>query len=56
MKARALQKFCDKAALQDETKEVRRALIWKVLYDAAEEKRVAVFSMTKEEMNEALMR
>ena len=56
MKARALQTFCDKAALQDETKEVRRALIWKVLYDAAEENRVAVSAMTKEQINEALKR
>ena len=56
MIARALQTYCDKAVLLDETSEVKKALIWKVLYDAAEENRVAVSAMTKQQMNKALMR
>ena len=56
MRARALQAFCDKAVLLDETSEVKKALIWKVLHDAAEENRAAISAMTKEQINEALKR
>ena len=43
---RARQIVCDKKVLLDETWEVKRALIWKILYDGAEDTRKIVMDMS----------
>ena len=56
IKQRALQKVCDKAVLLDETREVKEAIIWKMLYNGAEDERETVLSMSKEQINTTLLR
>ena len=50
----AHRKVCEKTVLLDETAKVKQALIWKILYDAAEDKREIVLKMSREELNAAL--
>ena len=53
---RAHQRVAEKAALLDETSEFKRALIWKVLYDGAEDKRGTVLAMSREEIHSTIVR
>ena len=52
----AHQKVREKTFLLDETTQVKQALAWKILYDAAEEKRDIVLKMSRAELNSALVR
>ena len=56
IKQRALQKVCDNAVLLDETREVKEAIIWKMLYNGAEDERETVLSMSKEQINTTITR
>ena len=50
----ALRQVCDKNFLFDQTLETKRALIWKMEYDSAEDKREVVCFLSKEEVNQCL--
>lgn len=52
----AHQKVREKTILSDETTEVKQALVWKILYDGAEDKRDIVLKMSRAELNAALVR
>ena len=52
----AHRKVREKTFLLDEIIDVKQALVWKILYDAAEEKRDTVSKMSRADLNEALVR
>ena len=52
----AHRKVREKTVLLDETVQVKQTLVWKILYDAADDMRDTVLKMSRAELNATLAR
>ena len=56
LEKRALEQYCASAKLLDEDFRVKRAFVWAMIYEAEDDSRDVVESLSKEDINAAIER